>query len=260
MGNTHAPIIGVTVDISQGSDSDAQSPFPEGEKVLWLKQRYVNAIEASGGAAILLPPAEKPAAIEGYLDLIDGLVITGGEFDIDPALYGEKKIQQCGELKPDRTKMEFLLYRAVRKRNIPVLGVCGGMQVINVAHGGTLYQDIGVQKPGAIRHEQKPIPSAKASHTVTVAKNSLLSRITKKAVLKVNSTHHQAIKDIGKGFAASGVCPDGIVEAIEPDKKGGVFLLGVQWHPELLTPHDEPSLLIYKKFVAAAKKYQAQRS
>ena len=258
--NSRTPVIGVTVDVSEKESDTAIHGFPEAETILWLKKRYTDAIEASGGAVILIPFSQKRSVVKTYLDLLDGLVITGGDFDLDPALYGEKKMAQCGELKPERTKMELALYNSAHKMGIPILGVCGGMQVINIAHGGTLFQDISFQRKGSVRHEQKPIPSTKPSHTVSVEKNSLLAKITKKATLKVNSTHHQAVKDVGKGFVATGVAPDGIVEAIEPVDKGGAFLLGIQWHPELLFDLDEPSVKIYKRFVSAAKKYRAELS
>ncbi|MBF0171647.1 MAG: gamma-glutamyl-gamma-aminobutyrate hydrolase family protein, partial [Nitrospinae bacterium] len=191
-----------------------------------------------------------------YLALIDGLLISGGDFDIDPSFYGEERIPQCAASKPDRTLMEFALYRGASKRGMPVLGVCGGHQVINVAHKGSLYQDIPSQTPTAARHSQRPIPPTKPSHTVRLAKGSSLEKIAGTGTLKVNSTHHQGVKGIGKGVTVEGVAPDGMIEAISVSPPSGSWVVGVQWHPEALYPTDEPSRKLFARFVAEARRYK----
>jgi putative glutamine amidotransferase len=254
-----APIIGITVDTNQGQEGKPLVTTrlrPGGDTVYWLKRNYVEAVAKSGGVPILIPVNDRQSHLRRYLAMIDGLLLSGGDFDIDPSFYGEDKIEQCGCLKPDRTRMEFYLFRQAMKRGIPVLGVCGGHQVINVALKGSLYQDTPTQLPAAIRHSQTPIPASQPSHTVRVAPGTALAKITGKRTLKVNSTHHQAIKTVGKGLVAAAVAPDGIVEAIAPTT-GSTWALGVQWHPEALFDSDEPSRRIFARFVKAARRGDA---
>ncbi|MBI4666765.1 MAG: gamma-glutamyl-gamma-aminobutyrate hydrolase family protein [Nitrospinae bacterium] len=256
MIKSNTPIIGITVDTNYGQETKTlNSGFdPKGNAIFWLKKAYTDAVEKSGGVPLLLPLVSSPAKAALYLTMIDGLIISGGEFDIDPALYGEKPIPQCGALKPDRTIMEMALLKKALKLSMPVLGICGGHQAINVAFGGSLYQDIPTQAPAGLKHEQKPVPATQPSHDVDVASGTILGKIAGQPKLRVNSTHHQAIKKIGKGLSPCGVSPDGIIESVE--KKGASFLLGVQWHPEQLYNNDEASRKIFKRFVAESRKYR----
>lgn len=254
MAENYKPVIGISLDSNEDADFDGAPSDP----VLWLKQKYADAVTQAGGVPVLLPPLLQKKDVELLLSRIDGLLLTGGYFDIDPSFYGENLAPWCGHLKPARTEAEFLLFEIGRKIRIPVLGICGGFQLINVAMGGTLYQDISVEKKGALKHEQKPVPSCKPSHVVTVEEISRLHSITSKKRLKVNSTHHQAIKKIGTGLVATAVADDGIIEAIEPAGKSSSFLLGVQWHPELLADSDETQHRIYEEFVKASSIYGAE--
>ena len=246
MATVKKPIIGLTADTDEGKET-SRPPF-KGETTYWLKKSYLNAVERSGGLPFPIAPANKPSTTDAYLDLIDGLIVTGGYFDIDPMLYGEKPIARIDEIKPDRTLMEIRLIKKAVQLKIPVLGICGGHQAMNIAFGGALYQDIGAQAPKAYKHEQKPKPATKTSHEVEITGDTMLRRIVGKDKIKVNSTHHQSVKKVGKGLKVCATAPDGIIEAIERDGDGS-FLLGVQWHPEQLYESDKASRKLFRQFI-----------
>jgi putative glutamine amidotransferase len=228
------PRIGVTLDL------DAEG------RAYALRRAYADAVLAAGGLPILLPYADR-TALGAYLALLDGLVVTGGAFDVPPELYGEARRPSCGVLRPERTQAEKDLLEAALAARLPVLGVCGGMQLLNVVRGGTLHQDLA--GAGLPSHEQPP-PKDAPSHPVEVAPGSLLAALLGAGTLPVNSTHHQAVKEPGPGVLVSGRAPDGVVEAIElPDLP---FALGVQWHPEAVLRHEPRHARIYEGLVAAA--------
>ncbi len=212
-----------------------------------LKASYVDAVLAAGGLPILLPHARRAAA--AYLALADGIVVTGGAFDIPPELYGETRRKECGETRPERTAFEKDLLEAALAARLPVLGVCGGMQLMNVVRGGTLHQDLPADT-GIAGHEQPP-PKDVPSHDAAIVPGTLLASLVGTQTLRVNSTHHQAVKDPGAGVLVSARAPDGVVEAIElPDIP---FAIGVQWHPEATARSDPRSAAIYRGLVEAAR-------
>ncbi len=212
-----------------------------------LEARYVDAVLAAGGLPILLPHAQDAAA--AYLALLDGLVVTGGAFDVPPELYGEPRRDVCGPTRPERTAFEKDLLEAALAARLPVLGVCGGMQLLNVVRGGTLHQDLVAD--AAVRGHEQPPPKDVPSHEVQVAPGTLLADLVGAGPLRVNSTHHQAVRDPGEGVLVSARAPDGVVEAIElPDLP---FALGVQWHPEATARSDPRQVEIYRGLVDAAR-------
>jgi putative glutamine amidotransferase len=217
------PVIGITPDIGETGARPGRPSLPRYE----LKQAYADAVLRAGGLPIILPYSDGPA--DEALKLCAGLVITGGAFDIPPAAYGAKAGGRLGPLKPGRTAYEQRLLKAALARGLPVLGICGGMQLLAVELGGTLYQDIAAEVPGAFDHEQKN-DLREPGHAARVVPGSLLESVVGKGELQVNSTHHQAVKDPGRATICA-VAPDGVVEAIE---LAGGFALGVEWHPELL--------------------------
>ena len=167
--------------------------------------------------------------IEKYIDIIDGIVITGGDFDVDPNLYGEKKTHEKVQLKKSRTNFEFKITELAIKKNVPILGICGGEQLLNVVFGGSLFQHIPNDIITDINHEQ-PNPRNQGSHKVLIEKKSILNSIVGTDEMFVNSAHHQSVNKIGKKLIISAYAPDGVVEAIEGvDLK---FCIGIQWHPE----------------------------
>jgi len=212
-----------------------------------LGKGYVDAVLAAGGLPILLPHA--PQAAAAYLALLDGLVVTGGAFDVPPELYGEACRKECGPTKPGRTAFERDLLEAALAARLPILGICGGMQLLNVVRGGTLYQDLSADA-GLAGHEQ-PAPKDVPSHAAAVAPGTRLAALVGAGPLPVNSTHHQAVKDAGAGVLVAARAPDGVVEAIElPDLP---FALGVQWHPEAVSRHDPRHAALYRGLVEAAR-------
>jgi putative glutamine amidotransferase len=232
---TARPRIGLTLDVDRGRARYA------------LEARYVEAVLAAGGLPILLPHARDAAG--AYLALLEGLVVTGGAFDVPPELYGEARRAACGTLEPERTAFEKDLVEAALAVRLPVLGVCGGMQLMNVVRGGTLHQDLPADV-GIVGHEQ-PAPKDVPSHPAIVAPGTHLASLVGAGPLPVNSTHHQAVKDPGAGVLVSARAPDGVVEAIElPDLP---FAVGVQWHPEAALRHEPRHAAIYRGLVQAAR-------
>jgi putative glutamine amidotransferase len=212
-----------------------------------LGAAYVDAVLAAGGLPILLPHLAEAAG--AYLALLDGLVVTGGAFDVPPELYGEARREVCGPSKPERTAFEKDLLEAALAARLPVLGVCGGMQLLNVVRGGTLHQDL-VADTGLTGHEQPP-PKDRPTHDVRVSPGTLLAVLVGDGPLPANSTHHQAVREPGAGVLVSGRTADGVVEAIElPDLP---FALGVQWHPEAALRHEPRHAALYRGLVQAAR-------
>jgi putative glutamine amidotransferase len=235
------PVIGITPDLGQTSARPGRPATPQYE----LKQAYADAVLAAGGLPVVLPYSEGEP--QEALDLCDGLVITGGAFDIPAELYGAQAGARMGPLKPGRTAFEQRILRAALAADVPVLGVCGGMQLLAVELGGTLFQDIAHEVAGALDHEQRNDPR-EPGHAARIVPGSELASIVGKAEIEVNSTHHQAVKDPGRARVCA-MAPDQIVEAIElPDQ----FALGVQWHPELLAGSEHQAL--YRALVERARR------
>jgi putative glutamine amidotransferase len=234
------PVVGVTLDSEPGG---GYSRYP------WyaLRSNYCEALKAAG--ALPLPLPHEPELVSDYLQLIDGLVITGGAFDIDPALYGAETRHPTVRLKERRTRFEWEISRAALAADLPVLGICGGEQLLNVVLGGTLVQHIPDAVPAALAHEQ-PNPRHEPGHEVEILPGTLLHRITGRCRMAVNSAHHQAVDRVGEGVVVAARAPDGVIEAIE--HPGYRFCLGVQWHPEFaIDPGDRA---IFAAFVAACAK------
>jgi putative glutamine amidotransferase len=215
----------------------------------FIDRAYANAVLAAGGVPVVAPYTTNEEVIAAYLDDVQAVVLTGGAFDVDPALFGEQPHESLGTLKPDRTAFERAIYEGAVARGLPLLGVCGGMQLMCVLRGGTLWQDIGSQTDSAVPHEQDE-PKDEAGHDVDVAAGTKLADICGAGALGVNSTHHQAVRALGDGLVASATAADGIVEAFEDPALP--FYVAVQWHPEAMP--DPRQQAIYRALVHAAQR------
>jgi putative glutamine amidotransferase len=209
------------------------------------KRAYAESVERAGATPLLAAPTADRETILDLVELMDALVITGGNFDIDPERYGQTpRGVRLDEIKPGRTEFEWFLLRAALDDRIPILAVCGGMQLLNVVLGGTLVQDIRSELPGALDHEQ-PTSPREPHHPVELTPESFLAKELGRTRIEVNTTHHQAIEQLGEGLEVIGRAPDGVVEAIVLSENPSV--VGVQWHPELLD--DDVSRLLYGRLV-----------
>lgn len=238
------PLIGITADVFEPSASRGEFREP----ILFLAERYCRAVEAAGGIALILPANALGKKLHRLLDRLDGVVISGGNFDIHPSYFGEKPIRQLGAIKAERTEFELQLIAAALKRDLPVLGICGGAQAINVALGGSLYQDIAAQLPHAGQH-QKGAKKHLGGHRVRVQPGTRLYDIVQKGSIEVNTTHHQSVKTLGRNLVINAVAGDGVVEGIESTRHR--FVLGVQWHPEVLALRQPLQRRIFSSFIAA---------
>jgi putative glutamine amidotransferase len=244
-------VVGLTPDVDLPTEAEPVGRYH-------LKTAYVAAVTRAGGLPLVLPYTDDPVAVSVYLDRLDALVVTGGAFDVAAELYGEVSGPAMGTLKPQRTAFELALLRGALERGLPVLGVCGGMQLLNVVYGGTLVQDIGTEMPEAGPHEQDH-DRREPAHDVVVTPGTHLAACVLESVpsaegaelprLPVNSTHHQAVRDPGAGLRISGRAPDEVIEAIEDPARP--FVVGVQWHPEMLAPAHRAHQALYDALVRA---------
>jgi len=232
------PVIGITLD-SEAPGGYSNLPWYA------LRENYADAVTAAGGLPLPLP--HEPDQAGDYLELIDGLVITGGAFDVDPVLFGAGERHPTVITKDRRTAFELAVTRGAIERDMPVLGICGGQQLLHVVLGGQLIQHIPDEVTGALAHEQ-PNPRDEPGQSVAVTPGTLLHRIVGRDSLDVNSAHHQAAKGEPSGVKINAVAPDGVIEGIEATNK--TFCLGVQWHPEYGVSAGDAD--IFRAFIAAA--------
>ncbi len=234
------PIIGITLD---SEDPGGYSNMP------WyaLRQNYADVITASGGIPVPLP--HEPEIASSYCNLLDGLVVTGGAFDVDPSMFGATSRHGTVITKDRRTTFEKNITEEMLKADKPVLGICGGQQLLHVILGGTLIQHIPDEVTDPLAHEQ-PNPRTEAGHDVAVKPGTLLHRIVGTTTLPVNSAHHQAAKDISDNIIVNATASDGVIEGIEDNRYR--FCLGVQWHPEYLISDGDKK--IFNAFIEEASK------
>ncbi|MBW7572698.1 gamma-glutamyl-gamma-aminobutyrate hydrolase family protein [Caproiciproducens faecalis] len=233
------PIIGVTplYDTEQGR--------------LWMRPNYLHAIEESGGVPLVLPLSSDEEDIAALTKLCDGFLFTGGP-DVHPALFNEETLRFCGSIDVQRDRFEILLLNQAVQADKPVLGICRGIQLMNVALGGSLYQDIPAQVSGLpVAHYQKP-PYDVAVHGITIEKESPLYGILHKTKMLVNSMHHQAVKELAPPLLCGASSADGLAECLY--MPGRRFFMGVQWHPEYLFEPDSDSEDLFRAFLSAAGK------
>lgn len=242
------PIIGVTPDFNAGNRKDMGGKEP----TYFLRARYLQAIQEAGGVPLVLPLVSTRSQQTYLLQRLDGLLVTGSGSDLSPRYYGESQRYPFQPMSEERACLELGLSKLAFEHQVPTLGICGGMQSMNVALGGTLIQDIPSQVNTRIQHQQKKSAEYTA-HSIQVEPKTLLRRIVKKSSISVNSSHHQSVKDIPHTFQISAVAPDGVVEAIE--SSGHPFWLGVQWHPEFLYRKDVLQNRLFLAFIKAAHQH-----
>ena len=237
-----APTIGITLD---SEEPGGYSKFP------WyaVRENYSTAVSRTGALPVMMP--HEAGRIGEYLDLVSGIVVTGGAFDVDPALFGAESQHPSVTVKSQRTNFEWAITEQALKRDMPLLGICGGQQLLNVVLGGTLIQHIPDEIGDALAHEQQN-PRDEAGHDVAVVDDTELHRIADSIQLSVNSAHHQAVKDVGDGVVVNAYAPDGVVEGIECPRY--TFCVGVQWHPEFSI--DPADTRIFDALVSAADAYK----
>ena len=238
-----APLIGITGNFSDGN--------------LSLAQGYYQSVIRAGGVPLIIPPYEDTDLLINTLDTLDGILLSGGG-DINPLFLGEEPSQGLHSVNPYRDRQELMLVRLAANRQIPILGICRGIQIMNAALGGSLCQDIYTEADGTpLKHSQE-MDRAFASHTINIAKDSLLYRIMRTEKLPVNSFHHQAVKAPAPGFRISATAPDGIIEAIESTEHKS--MLGVQWHPEcFILNHDRCMMPLFGWLIKEARSFHAAK-
>lgn len=211
---------------------------------------YTRAVDLAGGAPVLIPLQLGQETLSSIFEKLDGLLLVGG-FDIDPKEFGENVLPECGEIETDRDATELALTRWALADSRPILGICRGIQVLNVAAGGSLYQDIASQVATNVKHDYGNREGHLLAHEVDVEPNTRVSRLLGADQVKVNSLHHQSVKQIAPGLRVVGRAPDGIVEAIE--SADDRFVVGVQFHPERMLDSDARMLRLFEEFVASAR-------
>lgn len=218
-----------------------------------LTQDYADAVLRAGGLPWVTPYTADEAVLDAYIAQAHGVLLTGGDFDVDPALFGETPHPALGTLKPARTTFEAALYARAKAKGLPVFGVCGGMQLINVFEGGTLYQDLPSELPDSTIEHTQPHSKAEPAHDVVCVPGTFMAELG--GTVPVNSTHHQAVRTLGAAVHAAAHSPDGVVEALVVTPG---FIRGVQWHPEAM-PHAVQAAL-YTAFVDACRAHGAAQS
>ncbi|HLR14527.1 MAG TPA: gamma-glutamyl-gamma-aminobutyrate hydrolase family protein [Bacillota bacterium] len=212
----------------------------------------IKAVVQSGGIPIVLTNFALEEDVKAIAAKLDGLLLTGGH-DIDPTLYGEEPLPKLGTVTPARDRFELAIAKEMLALDKPIIGVCRGSQILAVATGGTMYQDIYSQIEGDLLQHVQKAPSEHGSHFIEIEEGSLLHALTKQTKLKVNSRHHQAAKDVVAPLHVSAKASDGIIEAVE--SKEHAFVFGAQWHPEnMAVDGDKDSIAIFDGFIAACKK------
>jgi putative glutamine amidotransferase len=251
------PSIGIPTQTLQVIDG-----IPSGLPDSWvMNQRYYRAVASVGGIPWMIPLLDDDEeALRCMFERLDGVFIAGG-IDMDPSTYGAERHPLTGRPDPARDRIEMLFAQWALEEGKPMLGVCRGAQVINVVQGGTLYQDIANELPEATKHDFFPTGGFARdylAHPVHLAEGSRLRAHFGSAEILVNSMHHQAVQKVGRGLRVTALSPDGIVEAVEGE--GETFVVGLQWHPEMLVDKDAGTHRLFGEFIAAANEYRLLRT
>lgn len=239
------PIIGISgsITILEGGR------FP-GYRRTYVNEDYVKSVILAGGVPLLLPLTTDQNIVKHYCSIIDGLILSGGH-DVSPLAYGEQPLQKLGQTLPERDVFDRLLIENALEIDIPVLGVCRGLQILNVALGGTLYQDLDYIPECNLKHDQYHDPTL-PTHEVYIDRGTKLYEIMNDTCVKTNSFHHLAIKTLGEGLDVTARAADGVIEAIEHHERR--FVIGVQWHPEMMSATDPKMRSLFESLIQAVSK------
>lgn len=238
------PLVGMTCSTLRSEPAGGPLRFCQ-------NQTYVQAVARAGGAPLLIPDITDQVLLRSLYDACQGLLLPGGG-DIDPARFGEQLHPKCGQISPDRDEVEVTLTRWAIRDGKPLLGICRGIQVLNVALDGSLHQDIADQVPGAGRHDWFPgHPRDRLSHVAQITPGTRLAKLLGEVSLEVNSLHHQAVKKVAPQLTVAGRASDGVIEALE--MADHPFAFAVQWHPEELALHDHRAQRLFDALVEACR-------
>lgn len=233
------PLIGITTRLDLAANT------------FYLRRYYAEAVAAAGGVPVYLPLIPDKEYLTAVSEPLDGLLLSGSDSDLDPSRYGEEPHPRLGSVVMERDETDLALLAISEEERLPVFAICFGAQSLNVARGGSLVQDIEAQLVGALKHEQGA-PATRPSHQINIEPDSMLAELAGGDMARVNSSHHQAIKNVGRHLRAIARANDGVIEAVidtRPDR----FVLGVQWHPELGWEKDRFSQAIFARFIEAAQ-------
>lgn len=245
------PVIGVTTQTLE--------EIPDELPRCWImSQRYVRTLTGSGAIPWIVPLLDDPETLRAIYERLDGIFLPGG-VDIDPVSYNETRTSACGRVDPDRDRTEIMFAEWAMRDRKPILAVCRGAQLLTVAGGGALYQDVGAEFPGAIKHDYFPKAGTSTRqdlvHPVAVVANTRLSRVLGAQSVQVNSMHHQGIKRLAPTLIANAFAPDGLIEGVEAAAAED-FVLGVQWHPEDLADSEPSMRRLFDTFIEAAASWR----
>ena len=243
------PIIGITATLKEDVDAVAERPLG---KFVRADLDYVEGVAGAGGVPVVLPPTGDEGAAEAMIQSLDGLLLSGGS-DLDPGYYGEEPVPELGITLPERDAFEMTLVRLALRRRMPVFGICRGMQVLNVALGGTLYQDLPSQWEWDVLKHRQDTPKWQPTHEVRVREGSYIAEVMGCEVVKVNSYHHQGVRVLAEGLVATGRSSDGVIEAVEAEDLSQRWLLGVQWHAEAMRGAGPQQESLFEAHVSAAE-------
>jgi len=241
------PVIGITCS---SSVEIVQSTEYHVSRKNHIALDYIRAVEAAGGTPIILPHVQRTELLSDYLGMIDGLLLPGG-YDIDPLLFNQEPAVGVGVIDPVRDQIEVRLIQDALATDKPIFGICKGVQILNIAAGGTIYQDLATEFPNSLLRHAQRAAGWYASHTVEIQPDSRLHHIVGETTTRTNSFHHQAIKDVAPDFTISAKAKDGVVEAIESPTHR--FVLGVQYHPEMMYEKHPTALNLFTAFVKACQ-------
>lgn len=234
------PLIGITTRLDLA------------EHTFYLRRYYAEAITAAGGDPVYIPLIPESAYLLSLAARLDGLMLSGSNSDIDPIHYGEEPHFYLGQVVEERDKTDLLLLEFAETNNLPVLAICFGAQSLAVSRGGSLIQDLPSERANVLKHDQG-VPYARPSHKIKIVADSILMALAGSETARVNTSHHQAIKEPGNHLHVTARAFDGVIECVE-DTRSNRFVLGTQWHPELGWETDDLSKAIFRRFVAEAAK------